>query len=282
MRRILVPLDGTDQAASILPDARRLAGSGGTLILVRDLHGPARNLAGAGHEQLTSIETYLDDIRNTLREQGVTVEIHPMTQGDAAVAIDDAALLFKADMIALATHGESAAEHWQHGSIAWRALLRSTVPVLIRHVDSNQVVAGETGPAQRRLLVPLDGSRLAEKALPLADRLATEWGASLWLLHVITDSEEHGSPLEGEEGATAYLDQIARNLSTHATIEVRRGRAVETVITVVRTLGITDIVMTTHGRTGLTRSLVGTVADELIHQLHRPIVVIPALAALAP
>jgi nucleotide-binding universal stress UspA family protein len=142
-------------------------------------------------------------------------------------------------------------------------------------------VAGrEEQPQERRQLVPLDGSPLAEKALPLAERLATEWDASLWLLHVVTDPGKSGVQIMGEREAAAYLEQVARRLTAEVQIEVRAGRAVEGVITTVRTLGITDIVMTTHGRTGLSRVLVGTVADELIHRLRCPIVVIPALAAL--
>jgi nucleotide-binding universal stress UspA family protein len=286
MRRVLVPLDGTDFAAAILPDARRLAGRGGRLILIRDVtttsHGELTRL----YEQQWAAEAardYLDTVAQVLRTEGVRVQTQPLVMGDAAVAIDEGAEHLHADMIAASTHGRSAAERWQSGSVAWRALLRSTVPVLLRHVDPEKPFAGHSEPDQRRLMVPLDGSALAERALPLAQELAGEWNASIWLVRVVsessTDARNSGNH-ENAEVARAYLYEIAHTVPGEVHSEVFIGPTEETLVRAVDELSVTDIVMTSHGRTAVSRAIVGSIVDRLIHDLRCPIVVVPVLAAV--
>ena len=169
------------------------------------------------------------------------------------------------------------------GSIAWRALLRSAVPVLVRHVEEGIVSHPE--PAQRRILVPLDGSTLAEKALPLATELAAEWRAPLYLVRVVPDPVTAETiaveAADDPEAAKGHLDAIANRLPGSVQASVLTGSVVEALVEAVDKETITDIVMTSHGRTGLSRVIVGEVADELIHRLHCPIVVIPPLMTLA-
>src|SRR5947209_18277128 len=143
MRRVLVSLDGSDLAASILPDARRLGGPGGTVILIR---------TASTEDELDQCRVYLTEVAEEMQVD--RTEVHALAPSDPAVAIDRAATRFGADMIALATHGHDLAGIWQHGSVAWRAALRSTVPVLLRH-------GGAPAPDAMdgwRILVLLDGS----------------------------------------------------------------------------------------------------------------------------
>jgi nucleotide-binding universal stress UspA family protein len=267
MRRVLVPLDGSELAESILPDARRLAGTDGTLILIRT--------SGVDDDPGKSQE-YLDLIAERMRPQHT--EAHALAHSDPAVAIDRAIMQFRADMVALATHGRDLAGIWQHGGVAWRAAARSTVPVLLRHGGTST----PTDVPDRRILVPLDGSPLAEQALPLAAALADEWGASLWPVRIVAKDD----PMVDEPGATlpeteSYLRSLAETLRGDIHVEVRSGRVVDSIAAIAAEQRISDIVMTTHGRTGVTRVLIGGVAEELIHRLDLPIVVIPALVALA-
>ena len=83
------------------------------------------------------------------------------------------------------------------------------------------------------------------------------------------------------EAAYAYLSRIAESLGTPAQVTVVTGSTVEAIIEVVNERSITDIMMASHGRTGLSRVILGSVAATLIHRLHCPIVVVPALAACA-
>jgi nucleotide-binding universal stress UspA family protein len=289
MRRVLVPLDGTGQAAAILPDARRLAGRNGELLLVHDTR-----LALADLEQYpgSASTKYLDAMADELRAHGALVQTHSLRLDNVAVAIDEAATIFKADMIAVATHGRKPAERLFWGSIAWSALAHSPVPVLLRHVEKADGPLGYVEPLVRHILVPLDGSTLAERVLPLARELAAEWRASVWLAQVATPTvtgfpddpqfdPSYPVPSDVVLAARAYLERLVPSFEGRAQAKVLTGLTAETLVNAAGDWGITDVVMTSHGRTGLARVIFGSVADSLIHLLHCPIIVIPPLALVA-
>ena len=138
MRRIVVPLDGSTFATAILPDARRLAGPNGELILVNDVDlFPYWDIAHVRQQRATvdASREYLKGVADRLRAEDVKVETQTMITDNVARAIDEAAMIFDADMVAVATHGLSPLGRLQRGSIAWQALAHSPVPVLIRHVN---------------------------------------------------------------------------------------------------------------------------------------------------
>jgi nucleotide-binding universal stress UspA family protein len=286
MRRVLVPLDGTPLAETVLPDARRLAGGGGSLILIQDI--PASPVgAGPGAvapEKHAEVDTYLQRVAGELRGDGALVEVHTMTVASVALAIDQAATLYQADMIAVATHGNGPLGRILHGRTAWRALARSPVPVLLRgprdsvpaHVD------------RRKIMVPLDGSPFGESALPLAESMAQEWHAPLWLVlaietspHLQRETSLSIPDILAEELAASreYLAEKERELTveTH-TRTLISGQVAPALTDVAGEIGITDVVLASHGRTGLPRVIMGSVADGLIQRLSCPIVVIPASA----
>lgn len=297
MRRVLVPLDGTPMAESILPDARRLAGQDGMLILVEDVVGGvmdglydrvSTNRARTRvHER--EAEGYLEGVARRLRDDGALVEVHTLDLMYKALAINEAATISHADFIACATHGRSLLGRLVRGSVAWKVLAMSFVPVLLRHPDSIKTTLVPIG-ASRRILVPLDGSELAEKALPLARELAKEWGTTLSLIRVVPDPfmtfvpYAAGDPpsrvlSDDVDEANAYLVSVGHSLGGEVTTDVVVGDVVTGLVREVAKQGITDVVMASHGRTGLSRVVSGSVADALIHELHCPILVVPALAA---
>jgi nucleotide-binding universal stress UspA family protein len=147
----------------------------------------------------------------------------------------------------------------------------------------------------RTILVPLDGSRLSEQALPLAQRLAAATGAALQLVRVhvnptawevYTDAVAGGSapiPDTTSEEA-AYLDERAaqaRAAGLEVTTSLLEGRVAPAIAR--RARAVADLViMTTHGRGPLSRFWLGSVADELMRTLDRPILLIrPTIEALA-
>lgn len=286
MRRILVPLDGTEMAASILSDAQRLAGRDGELILVRNAHVSVYDVEleeRGGATVLEEVQQYLDQQADRVREAGTRVQARPLVIGDNALAIDEAARIFHADMIACATHGRGPLARLVRGGVAWRALAHSEVPVLLRHWFRNDDIADATSK-RRRIMVPLDGSRLAETALPLATELAREWDASLYLVRVTLFPFYDTLSLEAMDlvdEAKRYVQSVARVTPGHVHTDVLSGSTVEVLTQAAEDHGITDVVMASHGRTGLARVILGSVADELLHRMHCPIIVIPALAARA-
>jgi nucleotide-binding universal stress UspA family protein len=291
MRRILVPLDGSDLATSILPDARRMAGPDGQLILIQSVHRPEYDPERDGWSEgfaLDVAQKYLEGEAESLRSDGVQVEAHALYILDTVLAIDEAAKFYQADMVASATHGRGPLGRLVRGSVAWKALAHSTVPVLLRHADGE--VEDFLPPRLRRVMVPLDGSAYAEQALPLAHELAREWNASLWLVQVVPavtvppmpypyiDESSSDRRMEVQE-ARDYLDRIVLSLGGDVHTQVLVGRVTGQLASATDEYAITDVVMASHGRTGLSRAILGSVADSLIQHLYLPIVVVPALAA---
>jgi nucleotide-binding universal stress UspA family protein len=296
VRRVLVPLDGSRLASNILPDARRLAGARGTLILIRVARDAAHHPAIPWHddpEGSKDAESYLLSEADMLRSRGARVEVRTLGAPSVAPAIDEAARVLGADMIACATHGRSALGKLLLGSVAWDVLGRSPVPVLLRH-PAGKVAAGaavET-ESKRRILVPLDGSPYAETAIPLAEQLAREWNAGLSLARVAPALPEVETPLAEDHGirpysadprvraAQIYLDRLARQSQyrdIHASVLIHIDTA-EALVDIVEKWGITDVVMTSHARTRLKNVILGSVAGALVQRLHVPLVVIPPSA----
>lgn len=298
MRRVLVPLDGTQLSTSILPDARRLAGAEGELILIADATIPqylGSNRYGEQRMAFDAAVEFLEAEAEDLQADGVSVRVQPFVVGNAMRAVDEAMRIFTPDMIACATHGRTAFQRLWWGSVAWSVLTHSHVPVLLRHAEDTPPYARITSVSGRRIMVPLDGSELAEKALPLAQQLASEWHASIYLARVVYDVTVS---LPGYPGtatlppevvekdlleASEDLETKAGRLSGDAHVRILTGEVAPTLAQEVSELNITDIVMASHGRTGLPRVIAGSIAGDLIQRLHIPMIILPALAtAKAP
>lgn len=292
MRRVVVPLDGTALSAAILSDARRLAGPDGVLILVNEVGRRPPWEAAHLREERVAVEAsreYLTGVAARLRAENVKVETETMLADDTARGIDEAAMILDADMLALATHARDALGRFPPGSIARQALVHSSVPVLIRHVTERGTAPVSPEPGERRIMVPLDGSAPAEGALPLVRELAAEWNASIWLVHVVshypitgyarteTDPDVVTDDLAYLAGHR-YLDRIALRLGGDVHAHVLLGSPVDELVTAAGTWAISDVVLSTHGRTGVDQLMLGTVADGLLHHLDLPIIVVPARA----
>jgi nucleotide-binding universal stress UspA family protein len=292
MRRILVPLDGTYFGAKIIPDALRLAGSDGVLVLVQDVTGRGYSFSGEQHGERVAMEEaerYLENIAEAVRSSGASVETHGLALHDVAFSIDEAAKYFKTDMVVCATHGRTPLHRLLLGSVAWRAVAHSSVPVMLRHIEPGGMPASETLGA-RRILVPLDGSKTAKAAMPIADQLAVEWQADVWLVRVIPQAPVADSPFRRSDespmvsmlqrkGATEYLKTISAKVHVPVHPAVLAGQVVDVLVKAVEEWDISDVVIGSHGRTGLSRLVLGSITDALVHRLDCPIFVVPAQAA---
>jgi universal stress protein A len=116
--------------------------------------------------------------------------------------------------------------------------------------------------------------------------LAQAWEAELWLARVVVELLPSSSPYRRyqmlpfsnaaeKKGALVYLDEIARRQPIAVHTRVLLGAVVDSLVQAVSGWGITDIVMATHGRTGLSRVILGSVADALIHRLYCPVILVP-------
>lgn len=280
---ILVPLDGSPLAACALPVAGALArATGGQLRLLRAVW-PATMLGvdptATQIEEIATAEAYLSTQARELTSQGVPTET-TVIFGATIGAITEEATLRDAQLIVLATHGRSGLGGWIMGSTAAALLAKSPVPVLlVRAWHAQRAIERLSEGA--RIIVTLDGSSTAEEALPSAERLATVLGGELILLQIIPPADPaltpdgmaialfHVDPAEQLALARDYLDHVAGQLAARefaVRCEVRIGDPATVIDAIGREHGAALIVMATHGRTGLDRVLLGSVAEAVVHR----------------
>lgn len=145
--------------------------------------------------------------------------------------------------------------------------------MLVRASIDAQVAQRLNSP-RPSLIVPLDGSELAEKALPVAQQFARALDAQLILLGVILPIWRLEPP---SEDPPAYLVTAAAGLAA-SSVEVleRSGEPAAEIATLAQERAAAAVVMATHGRTGVMRTVLGSVAGSVVHRSTVPVVLIHA------
>jgi nucleotide-binding universal stress UspA family protein len=295
-RRILVPLDGSRLAETVLGIATRLADECDASIVL--LHVIEKNAPAAVHgerhlKDTGSAEVYLAGLAQELRGGGRTIEwhTHEVPVGDVAASIADHALEYEVDLIVLCTHGSGGLRDVIWGSIAQQALQRSRVPVLIGRATKDTT---RTSFAPQTIMVALDATPVAEAALPPAAGLARCLGAQLRLVMVVATSSTlsrlqspasalmpiaTGAILDLEEQqASDYLARLADTLESAgigAVAEVRRGAPVGELAQDTGEHQDGLVVSATHGRAGLQAIWTSSVASGLLKRTRAPVLLIP-------
>lgn len=141
----------------------------------------------------------------------------------------------------------------------------------------------------RVILTPLDGSRIAEQALPVATRLARAVGAALHLVHVHSEAAHDPILIEGlpvidehlrslaDEHERVYLERLAASVAGEGlqpTVARLSGPVVKTLLSYARDNGVDLLVLTTHGRSGFDRLWLGSVAEGLARHTHVPLLLL--------
>lgn len=289
--RILVPLDGSPLAAKALPHAALLAeAAGGEVLLMRAIDTWSETVHDAlakELEQKPQAEADLASAAAQLRTQGLTVE-QAVYMGEPAGAIEIAASTRDVGLIAMSTHGRSGFARWAYGSVAERVLHLSSRPVLL--VPAHCEITWRRGG--NIILVPLDGSALAEEALKPAELLAHALGATITVLQVI---EPPNMALAGSgmsvgyyhafdlkawvDEARPYAEGVAKRLQAagvEATALTTSGYAAATIQQQAQACNAAAVVMASHGRTGLARVALGSVTVGLVQRATAPVLVIRA------
>jgi nucleotide-binding universal stress UspA family protein len=284
-RSILVPLDGSTLGEHALSVAAALAAR-----LKCDLHLvhvyrervvdelPVYGLSGEAARE--SAERYIQSAADRLRAtHGGRVDA-VVLDGSPAEAIVDRIPIAGVDLVVMGSHGRTGASRFWLGSVADAIMRTATVPVLL--VRQGPDAKASTGEGLfERVLVPLDGSALAEAALPHAIALAKANEAHVHLLQVEERAEDLRTSvwtLAAHEPddlpsrlarADRYLHHLIATYELQwppATVsaEARGAHRVGEAITQVATERDADLIaMATHGR-GASRLLVGSVADKVI------------------
>lgn len=302
---IIVPLDGSELSSQALPAVSVIAkASGASMTLLRSFDpipewkvdsGQGRfrgSMAVAEHDRISAL---LRAEKQALEIRGVDALIDVMAcEGPAHESIINQANLHPNAMIAMSTHGRGGLSRMLMGSVTAKVVRAVDNPTLI--VRCNETDCPVVPQHLDNIIVPLDGTAFAEHALPYAQELAGEFGARLTLVRTTPDSQyfrvntEWGathsvstmSHLDPDrlaaglsETAKAYLwrkaDELSAQFPAFDVEAVHRLQAPsETVIGLTRRLDNGLVVMATHGRRGIGRALLGSVADRVVRHSQMP------------
>ena len=275
----LVPLDGSKLAERAVPVAAQLAAATKARIVLLQAIGL----------HIAEARTYLGDIAIGLRNRGLHVDtvVAPEPAAEAIVAYIGA---HPVDMVIMSTHGRSGLGRVVFGSVAEAVLTHSHAPILLlRAAKDVPDFAPTTHP---RILLPLDGSHFAEAALPYAAALTKALDGTLVLTEVclepvdmsiwnantkqlLNDIERiHQRERRHAEGYLAHLQAQFEAEGLKVETCVCRGAPGDRVRQQCDQLGANLVVMATHGRGGLTRAILGSVALDVLHHGHLPMLLV--------
>lgn len=292
MQRVLVPIDGSAPAEAAIPYAESLLAPEGEIILHRVVPVPEPVSALLPNTQSASRDDVRDWWHNRARRdfkfarEHVTIDperVHELlTEGDPATEIARQAKAEGADVIAMATRGRGAVGQLVFGSVANRVSRVSPVPLLlVRPTGSTP-----TQPNHQRIVLPFDGSDLATEAFPVAAALSQQYNLPVHLIEAVYEPPSGapdfviGSAVGvARDAATKDLARARarlRELGVDATTEVLIGSPFSAISLATRPGDI--LIVTTHGRTGVHRWLLGSVAEKLVQQATVPVILVPAQA----
>jgi nucleotide-binding universal stress UspA family protein len=291
LKNILVPLDGSPASEAALPFAQALARrASATVTLVRAVSGRGLSNDAAGQlRAVTEAEEYLARLATSLESNGLDVQIGVPFGASPATWVVEEIELRHASLVVMATHDRVGPDRWLHGSVAEAVVNRTSTPVLlVREVDGEPLVPrfDEQEPV---LIVPLDGSELAEAALPIARELARLIAARVVLVGIVPPIG-HLIAVEGgvapypeaahtRDGADAqaYLEAaLARLGSDPVAVDtyVESGEPAVEIANIASEYSAAAVIMATHGRTGVLRTLLGSVAGGVLHRSSTPVLLV--------
>lgn len=292
VRQVAVALDGSSFAEAALPAAEaaaRLFDATLVLLSVLPARGAMRILPkgrSAGNPvEAGQVETeaYLSRLAEKLRAGGIRTSYY-LAAGPVAPAIDTMVRELDADLLVMSTHGRSGVGRFMLGSNASAAVQLASRPILLLRPGAED----EAAPAIQRVLVPLDGSGFAERVLPWLQALAAVVDCEFLLLSVpeVPEPAMYGAMGEAvddlRERAAAnsqrYLDQLAGQLSQlglRVQTVVGGSRPATAILEMAETGDVDLIMLATHGRGGLDRLVMGSVADRVVHHSRCPLFLLP-------
>lgn len=311
-QRILVPLDGSERAEQALPVAARIArASHGSVLLLSVLPPPtalnwAMQLPPPSSEdqaaERRAITAYLERLAASETLKGVET-VTEIIEGQPASVILDTAQAKPADLIVLCSHGRARIKQWALGSVAQKVARHSPVPVLVLREGTSELTNEHPRIRSIRVMIALDGSLLAERALQpavhLSEALSAPFPGALHLVRVLplTTAFDYGQEdtvaqarRQAIQEAQTYLHTIQEQLhEQNPDLSVTTSLATsldtaETLITIAETgegegmSAITStsdlIALATHGRSGPARWALGSVTERILGATSLPLLIV--------
>lgn len=294
--RMLIPLDGSKTAEDVLPYARRLAADARVAVellgvvemaeIAEDIASNQAAYAGAlVREAVRNSTEYLEKLAQTFHNGKVRCNVQQGRPEDIIIA---AASADRATLIAMATHGRSGVTRWLLGSVTEKVLRGTVNPLLVVRAPGNSKTDGEA--ALRSVIVPLDGSDVAETILSPVAALARALDLQVLLIRVyglplptyggddyyVPDYLELKDQIRDE--AEGYLNSRANLLRAQGVAEVStvviEGSAADAIIDLARKTPDNLVALSPHGRSGLQRWVLGSVTEKVVRHCQDPVLIV--------
>ena len=296
--KILIPLDGSKTAEKVLPYARFLAGSLNLpveLLAVVDIVEMATHISA---DRARYLDTMIEDsVRNSEQYLKGIARTFPsgtkctLEKGKAEQMIIEAASADKGTLVTMATHGRSGINRWLMGSVTEKVLRGATNPLLLVRATEEAKAGG--GATLKSIVVPLDGSELAEGVLPAVAELGKTLKLAVVLFRAYSIPTGAYAGGEGyyavnyEELLTAMRDEAVDYLEkkteavkklgiANVSYVAKEGFAADEIISLARKSPDNLIAMCTHGRSGVKRWVLGSVTETVVRHSADPVLVIRA------
>ena len=261
-----MPLDGSPAAEAALPAVFRLLRQRTeTEIVLARCVPPLAVDAG-----LDAARSYLLKLEDSLGERGARVRALA-EEGSPADTIVKLAERESADLIAMTTHGRTCLARAVLGSVTERVLRKTRVPVFA--VRTFAAAPPQERPGSRTLLLPLDGSDASLRAFPAAADLARLLSARLLLLAVLESAPDRARA----EKHLEEVEKMSRNQGVVTAVLLEEGDPVDEILDVARFHEVDLIAMATHGRTGVSRLVTGSVTEGVLRKSPVPLHIIRSL-----
>lgn len=300
-KQILVPLDGSQLAEMILPHAIAYAQANEYTLTLLHVVAPPTALNSNAWGMTPSVEIwegwenevesgkhYIQVVADRVRKLGMEVHAFVMEADPAECIVAFAQNHPEIVLIAMSTHGRSGIGRLVLGSVVERVLHTSPVPLLVAHPEHEENILDNIPvPEYRSILVPLDGSDFSVQALTQAKNLAVALNASVTLvtataeaplgfdLNAMVTAPQEWTP--ERELQAEYLKQTVQQLQNghiHAQAVLEYGPPANAILKVADATHADIIVMSTHGRSGVQRFWLGSIAMKVVHDARCPVLLV--------
>ncbi len=282
--KILVPLDGSQLSETILPYARSIAGALNSPVeLLAAIEPSTLSTKGQTDPQKADLN-YLNRVATSFREPKSVIS--SVEIGNPADVIVDEASSQLDTIITMSTRGRSGIQRWMMGSVADKVLHATTSPLLLLKGKTDSKTSGEA--TLSKVLLPLDGSPLAEKALPHVVELATKMVMEVVLVRAPAAPRAASVDQESDPAFQQIAKEIIKETQTYLEAKVDElkakglkvsyllleGEAAGEIIDMARKTHNNLIAICTHGWSGIGRWILGNVTERVVHHSGDPVLII--------
>lgn len=278
IEHIMVPVDEWELADSIVKFAARIAQAFSARVSLLHVAPDLSKLPET--QQLSALAEQERLLAEFKSRYSMDVSLR---MGDPAAEIVKFALLERVNIIAMPTHGRQGIDRLVKGSVTEEVLRHSPVPVLMSN-EPERTATGHSLERIHRILFPVYTSESTEPIMPLLADLAKHLDSEVVLYHDERGINDVGTTLEPQEAAQA-IEQCSTRLTRegvrHSTIRATAAPVATDILNKVREMNIDLVVMTTHGRSGLTRGVFGSVTEDVLRNSPCPVLAVKYSPAAA-